>query len=174
MEGQSELSKLSVISWVSAAEGCPLRGSTVIKQSQRSNKKNKCNISHVLITLPVLPVLRTEESNKDIGKYDTCSFIGFSWLQTHGSLPWHVTCQCVLCACWPCVGVRQAMANWQHQASHKWGKKWSSWSQTNWTGGYSPVCFLLFLLKMKLVLTQTSCMTTNSFTLMTVFLIWEQ
>ena len=28
---------------------------------------------------------------------------------------------------------------WQCQASHEWGEKWSGWNQTNRTGGYGPV-----------------------------------
>ena len=35
-------------------------------------------------------------------------------------------------------------ANWQRQASHKCGKKWSGWNRTNQTGGYVPALAKLY------------------------------
>ena len=50
--------------------------------------------------------------------------------------------------CFSLRGVAWASAeqwcyNWQRQASHKWGKKWSGWNRTNRTGSYGPVKYSL-------------------------------
>jgi len=48
MGGQSRLSELSVISWVSAFEGCPLSGVPLYKQSIVVCKHKKCITSDQL------------------------------------------------------------------------------------------------------------------------------
>ena len=58
----------------------------------------------------------------------------------HASLNLVPVCLGALRECPPTIGT-----NWWRQARHEWGKKWSGWNRTNWTGGYSPalVCNLL-------------------------------
>ena len=40
--------------------------------------------------------------------------------------------------CIPWVHLPSTGPIWWRQASHGWGRKWSGWNRTNWTGSYGP------------------------------------
>ena len=72
---------------------------------------------------------RTESCWKEDSEEFFCTV--HSHLASFNMLP---TCLGALCGHLPSSG-----ANWQHQASHGWGRKWSNWNLTNRTNSYVSI-----------------------------------